>query len=107
SLDGITSKDGATLKVANFDSFTGIVVQPEDNSAVVTVSLNDKAVNKDYLGDLVLRANDKLVVTVKKGDREQTYTVKLIEAEANVKHLNKFEIGDTDVRSLPELTSKA
>lgn len=76
TLAGITSNTGAVLKIDNFNSFKGIVVETKNN-AEVTVTLNGSAVHKDYLANIPLRLKDVIDVKVKEGNTTQTFKVTL------------------------------
>src|SRR5690606_18255959 len=103
NLSGLTTKEGASLKVADFKDLTGITVHAESKHAEVAVFLNGSKIHEDYLKTINLRNKDVIVVQVKDGKETKEYKLTLVHADAMA--LSKFTIGGVDVRSLSGITT--
>ena len=75
------TQSGATLTVANFTGFEGIVATPTDENAIRSVTLNGTAVIEGNLATQEINPNDTVVVTVTAEDGTTTKYYKVTAAE--------------------------
>ncbi|RXT06392.1 hypothetical protein [Ammoniphilus sp. CFH 90114] len=102
-LSELTTTKGAIFKVDSFSNFNGIEIQPKNNQANVTISLNGDNLPSSQWKDIQLLNNDVIIVTVKEGSNTLSYKITLVK-DAILK-LDQFKIGDKDITNLSGLTS--
>lgn len=76
-LSGLTTKEGAILKVADFKDFTGINVEVNGDNAHFAIFLNGYKIHEDYIKNIHLRDKDVIVVQVKDGKETKKYKLTL------------------------------